>query len=85
MSVRSGIAELRREFEQLRGGVGGVIGLAERMRARRVERLASGQPFAPPTRAEAEEIVRTSPPDSLRHKMASQALWMQQTQQGGSQ
>jgi hypothetical protein len=38
-----------------------------------------------PVREQLEETVRTSPSDSLRHKMASQALWMQQTQQGGNQ
>ncbi|WP_395317018.1 hypothetical protein [Variovorax sp. UC74_104] len=82
MSVRSGMAELRREFEQLRSGLGGVIGLAERMFALKADRLASGKLSAPPTRDEMEETTRTSPPDSLRHKMAVQALRAQQNDGG---
>jgi len=82
MSTRSGIAELRREFERLSGGVGGVVGLGERMRAMRVDRLDLGFPLSPPTREECKETMRTSPPDSLRHKMAERRLYRMNINQG---
>lgn len=75
MSVRSGIAEVRRELQVLRDGVGGLTGLAERMRRVR----AAVDAVAPPT---LEEIVESSPLDSLRHKMAAQALRMQKNYRG---
>jgi hypothetical protein len=70
MSIRSGISEIRRDLEQLRGGIGGVIGLAERMR--RIKAL--GVSKRERSIEELQQQVADAKPNSLCHTLASHAL-----------
>ncbi|MES2247901.1 MAG: hypothetical protein V4645_11505 [Pseudomonadota bacterium] len=66
--LRTRFALLEKEAENANG----VVGLAERMRKIRAERI--DEPRQPRTREELEAVVARNAPDSLAHKLAKRAL-----------
>jgi len=72
MSIRAGIASLRRQLDRVKAGETGLLGLAERMRRRK--RLRSEGVTSPSTAERHQETLRRNPPESLAYKMAAQAL-----------
>ncbi len=81
MSIRAGIAALNKRLEQIKDEAAGLVGLCERMRKLRAERVNNPGPGLPKTAAEARERLALLEPGGLAYKMTERRLHRLETEE----